>query len=200
MAFSSESNHAAVFSTPHQRQHLKIEGIGDFNGDGYADAVISMSSSLTEGSFSFYQYFIITRHEANGPFKLLKEFDFNNIGTDISALESRYADPNDSVRQDQRFISGVLLERPLNRSRVTHYNNIAYYMEQAGNYDSAIYLLTGIIEKFPDRTVAYINLGDAYWGLKKHAEAQEAYRNYVRLMRETGREQRIPQRVFERMQ
>lgn len=120
-------------------------------------------------------------------------------GFDLQVLEQEYADYDSERRRDIGFLNMILSELPLNRSRVTSYNNIAYYLEQSGHHDSAIHLLEKIIKHFPDRIVAYINLGDAYWGLEKHTEAREAYQNYIRLMRENNREQRIPKRVFDRV-
>lgn len=120
-------------------------------------------------------------------------------GFDLKVLEQEYADYDSERRRDIGFLNMILSELPLNRSRVTSYNNIAYYLEQSGDYASAIHLLEKIVKRFPDRVVAYINLGDAYWELEKHTEAREAYQTYIRLMRENNREQRIPQRVFDRV-
>jgi len=117
----------------------------------------------------------------------------------IQMIEQEYADNHSDIRTDIDFLRLVLSTLQLDRSTVTHYNNIAYYLEQAGHYDSAIHLLEKIVKDFPDRVVAYINLGDAYWGLEQHTEAREAYQAYIRLMRESNREQRIPQRVFDRV-
>ncbi len=82
---------------------------------------------------------------------------------------------------------------------VRHFNDIAYYLEQSCNYKEAIKILDAIIIKFPHRTVAYINLGDAYWELDNKSEAKKAYREYVDLMKSNGLETQIPQRVYTRI-
>lgn len=82
---------------------------------------------------------------------------------------------------------------------IVGYNNSAYYLEQKGFYQSAIYLLTKIIEESPNRTVAYINLGDAYWGLKVTDQAKQAYQKHIELMKANGKENKIPKRILDRI-
>jgi len=78
-------------------------------------------------------------------------------------------------------------------------NNIAFFLEQAGYYKEAIYLLEKIIEKFPKRTVAYYNLADAYWALGEKKRAIEAYMTYIEQMCNAGKSKRIPQVVLDRV-
>lgn len=111
----------------------------------------------------------------------------------------------------------ILLTRkgdPLNKKRFYEYleyspevlvepsglNDKAYYLEQAGIYEEAAFILEKVIEKFPDRIVAYINLGDSYWGLEEKEKAKEAYQTYISLMKKSGKEARIPKRIYERVQ
>lgn len=197
------------------RNVLYLEHLGDYNDDGYADAVISYSitykydpnprnpPNLNASLYYSSGHFIISKTDGQGDrMSVIKWYRSSIVdGRNIHDLENSYAEGDASLRRDLNFIRMLLDEIPLeyNTSRVTPYNNIAYYLEQSGHYDSAIYLLEEIVKHFPARTVAYINLGDAYWGLEKYSEAREAYQNYIRLMRESNREQRIPQRVFDRM-
>ena len=58
----------------------------------------------------------------------------------------------------------LLFNFNLSKENLREYNDIAYYLEQSKAYDEAVFLLEKIIKEFPNRTVAYINLGDAYWG------------------------------------
>ncbi len=84
-------------------------------------------------------------------------------------------------------------------SNVIVYNDLAYYLEQYGLRSEAIHILEKIIITYPNRTVAYINLGDAYWGLGEQEQAKEAYEKYIELMKTNGKENKIPQRVYERI-
>ncbi|MBL3658883.1 tetratricopeptide repeat protein [Fulvivirga sediminis] len=99
----------------------------------------------------------------------------------------------------EEFIFTLLSNYPLKKETIGYYNDIAYYMEQLGAYDESVYLLNNIIDKYPERTVAYINLGDAYWGFGKKEEAREAYHIYVQKMKEAGKESKIPKVINERL-
>lgn len=90
-------------------------------------------------------------------------------------------------------------ENPINVSSVVSYNNLAYNLEQSHDYNTSAYLLEKIIEKFPDRTVAYLNLGDAYYGLGQKDKAIKAYHIYIDQMKKKGWEKKTPKRVLERV-
>ncbi len=116
----------------------------------------------------------------------------NEIGTiyyNISNLERYIKTP---VQEEESI-------RNIDFVNVHEVNNIAYYLEQSGQYSESVFLLERILKKFPNRTVAYINLGDAYWGLGKQKQAKEAYEKYIELMKTNGKESKIPQRVYERI-
>lgn len=117
---------------------------------------------------------------------------------DLKHLEKLYE--QNSASADIAFLRQVQQELPLKRSNVTLYNNIAYHLDRHGHYEAAVFLLEGIVRSFKDRTVAYINLGDAYWALDQKTSAQTAYAEYIRLMRHHGREARIPERIFTRIE
>ncbi|GAF05756.1 tetratricopeptide repeat protein [Saccharicrinis fermentans] len=91
-----------------------------------------------------------------------------------------------------------IFNKDIDAKNVVFFNNIAYYLERGKNYNESIYLLKKILDRFPNRTVAYINLGDAYWGLNKIEEAKQAYFKYIELMKRDGKESKIPQRILDR--
>lgn len=99
----------------------------------------------------------------------------------------------------EELIYTLLFNFKLNEKTIINYNDIAYYLEQSKAYKEAIYLLEKIIKKSPRRTVAYINLGDAYWGINNNEKAKSAYLHYVELMKTSGKESKIPNRVKERV-
>ncbi len=95
---------------------------------------------------------------------------------------------------------GTLLENiPLSNKNITLYNNIAYYLEKVYKNKEAIFLLEKIIDKYPNRVVAYYNLADAYWSSFNTTEAKKAYKKYVELMIKENKEDKIPSRVKERL-
>ncbi len=92
-----------------------------------------------------------------------------------------------------------LNEYRLASNTLRQYNDIAYYLEQGESFKESLYILQKIIEEFPNRTVAYINLGDAYWGLDNKDKAKEAYEKYILLMKSNGKQSKIPQQIYDRV-
>ncbi|PKQ61438.1 hypothetical protein BZG02_15915 [Labilibaculum filiforme] len=87
----------------------------------------------------------------------------------------------------------------INVESVQKYNDIAFFLIEAGSCQQAIYILENVVSKFPQRTVAYLNLGDAYSSHGDYEEAKQAYQKYIELMKALGKECKIPQRVFDRI-
>ncbi|WP_198306469.1 tetratricopeptide repeat protein [Arcobacter vandammei] len=85
----------------------------------------------------------------------------------------------------------------LSTKTLTQYNDIAYYLQQANANDEAIFLLEKIIEKYPNRTVAYLNIADAYLGKNDKEKAKQNYEKYIELMKQDNKEEKIPKRVLE---
>lgn len=79
-------------------------------------------------------------------------------------------------------------------------NDKAFYLGEQKHYKASEYILQQVVAKQPDRTVAWINLGDAQWELNRKKEAAASYKKYVSLMKEQKKdEKKIPQRVFDRI-
>lgn len=100
---------------------------------------------------------------------------------------------------------------PLSVKTVAKYNDIAFYMQEFANtlnYDplikyntlnTSIYILEKVLEKFPDRMVAYLNLADAYWEFKdERSTAKKYYKMYLQFYKDKN-SKKIPSRVLERI-
>ena len=55
------------------------------------------------------------------------------------------------------------------------------------------------IEKNSDYTVAYCNLGDAYWDIGEKEKAIKAYTTYIEQMCDKGLQKKIPEEMLERV-
>ncbi|AFK02684.1 hypothetical protein Emtol_1538 [Emticicia oligotrophica DSM 17448] len=82
---------------------------------------------------------------------------------------------------------------------IEFFNNLGYYLEEINMNKEAIYLLNIVIGFDKFRTVAYLNLGDAYWAAKDFAKAKEMYKIYQTQMINNRSEDRIPNRVLKRL-
>jgi len=88
---------------------------------------------------------------------------------------------------------------PLTNENLVKFNDIAFFLCEAKKYQESIDILEIILRSHPNRTVAYINLGDAYWGIEEKEFAKQAYQKYIELMKASGKKSKIPERVFERV-
>ena len=77
-------------------------------------------------------------------------------------------------------------------------NDYAFFLQQAGRSLDAIDMLKEILKVRPKRTVAWLNLADAYWDIKEYSLAREAYKNYISMMRAAKKNKNIPYRAIER--
>jgi hypothetical protein len=64
---------------------------------------------------------------------------------------------------------------------VTSLNNIAYYLEQMSITMPAIAVLETVLDSFPDRGVAYLNLYNALIKVNLKTKAKNLYQQYVKL-------------------
>jgi hypothetical protein len=106
----------------------------------------------------------------------------------------------DDTKISVYLVAEILKNVPISNKNLNQMNDVAYFLSLTKNgLISAAYILEILIDKFPDRVVAYINLGDTYFGLQNTAKAKEAYLKYIDLMKKEGKESKIPNRVFERV-
>jgi tetratricopeptide (TPR) repeat protein len=77
------------------------------------------------------------------------------------------------------------------------FNDLGYFLEQSGEYSKAIEVLDAVVKAFPDRTVAYLNLADAYAGLGDSVKAKANYSKYADMMKTAGKQSKIPKRVLQ---
>jgi tetratricopeptide (TPR) repeat protein len=79
------------------------------------------------------------------------------------------------------------------------FNDLGFFYEQNRQYEKSLKILVNVISKFPDRIVAYVNIGDTYWGMGERENAKEAYLKYIELMEKEGKEAKVPNRVLVRI-
>jgi len=86
---------------------------------------------------------------------------------------------------------------PIHAKNVLAANEIGYFLEQANQLDVAQVFLDKVIERFPEREVAYLNRGDVFFkrGQSSYKEAKKDYQTYVKLMNKRGLQAKIPQRI-----
>lgn len=82
---------------------------------------------------------------------------------------------------------------------VSALNDYGFFLQQSGQNDKATNILLLVVSADPKRTVAYLNLADAYWGLGKKQEAIDNYKRYKKLMINSKKADKVPDRVKGRL-
>lgn len=78
-------------------------------------------------------------------------------------------------------------------------NDSAYYLYKMGLYRESIVILNRVIKIDPKRTVAYLNLGDAYLALHNHEISTKYYSIYYNQMKSKKMLNKVPIRVVKNL-
>ncbi len=134
--------------------------------------------------------------------EIYQDLDSKSFTTLFGEEKQKVGILKQNISCEERFVSIPFLENSqiLEISDLSELNDIAYYLTESRAYKEAIFLLEQIIEQYPDRVVAYLNLADAQWGFDDKEEAKNNYNTYISLMKSQGKDlSRIPKRVYERI-
>lgn len=79
-------------------------------------------------------------------------------------------------------------------------NDLGFFLQQLGNNEEAIPILRAVIEEDPKRPAAYLNISDALWALNRKEEAKPYMKEYLGLMAEFNKSDKVPERVKLRLE
>ncbi len=158
---------------------------------------ITTDERISPHVYPYYNYITILKRIKEP--QVISSIENNLFNVSLSTLEKPLKQKKDLKTYNKAFFEKLLPEKPIEKSTLTTYNNIGYYLQKAGANKEAIYLLEKITAKFPKRTVAYYNLGDAYWALGDKAKAKKVYEIYIKQMKQKGKQKRIPKIIKDRI-
>ncbi|WP_454804823.1 tetratricopeptide repeat protein [Paraburkholderia fungorum] len=125
----------------------------------------------------------------------------NDVAGEVQMFKNAQRDKS-TLKQyivNMPFYVPLELANNLGAVSVQDANDIAFYLIENRRSDDSAPLLQHIVEKYPDRVVAKLNLADAYWQDKLIPQAKEMYQQYAKQMGEQGKSARIPERVSSRI-
>ena len=167
------------------------------------DFLPNISLELNDLSQSIDGENVNNKDAYNKEIESLKKYSLSRFNQIYTAFKINYKNKSleklNSIDFDE--ITEMLYFNPISENNVNIYNDLAYYnsFTNNGNQNSVL-LLKKIIEKFPDRVVAYLNLGDAYWSINNKEYAKDAYTKYIELMKSQNKDlSKIPSRIEERL-
>jgi len=141
--------------------------------EGWISIVDDQVKDSTLRNFEKQYLFFLNEYKSNS-FNQINTFEINDFNTILS------------------FVG-------INNDNVQKINDLGFFLCEAGRYKEAIYVLKNVANQFPERTVVYINLGDAFLMNGENECARQAYQKYIELMKASGKQAKIPQRVFKRL-
>lgn len=87
----------------------------------------------------------------------------------------------------------------ISSQNITKINDFALNLESI-NPAVSVNVLQKIIQKYPDRVVAYLNIANSYWNIGKKEKAAENYKTYLSLMKSQKKDlNKVPKYVEQRI-
>lgn len=121
--------------------------------------------------------------------------DWRRVAKDLEVISKNSSD--EYLRNPLLMVDVLNMIKDINLNNVQAANDCAYFLEMIYEEEQAEVILKKILEQFPDRIVAYLNIGDVYRKQEKNIDALNAYEKYLELMTEKGWEAKIPDHVPE---
>ncbi len=200
--FNREDKYVFVYRPAIKRWQIAIaSSIGSFYGDYnslYAEyperGKIFLDHMDTDG-------FLYSPQSQNTSHKVEMHYTSGNYAELLSALKKIPPQNYGLIDKifttnDARFFTTDKDDHSnITSSNVVAANHVGYFLEQANQLNTAKIFLDHVIKKFPDREVAWLNLGDVYRKKGNSTKTLEAYQKYVKLMKREKKENEIPDRV-----
>lgn len=124
-----------------------------------------------------------------------QKIHYSNLSSVIKQVEPLYHAKN--YAKIREIAEKTIIDlSAISSKNVTALNNLGYYYSEAGAYVEALQILSAVTKKFYDRAVACLNLADTYRYMKNMDTAKFYYRQYITIMSESGKQDKIPQRVL----
>jgi hypothetical protein len=121
-----------------------------------------------------------------------------NMSMDCFRADDNQIDISDMPAPEKWLQAWKSLDLP-DTALVEPLNNLAFFLQEAGDHTQAIPLLRAVLVKAPQRPVAFLNLADSLFAASKTAEAADWYAKYRDALTQAKKAGKIPARVTERL-
>ena len=129
---------------------------------------------------------------------LIKNKNTNDNSKDILSIDSILEKCRSTcVASDMAIFK--LSANEMNVVSVEKLNDYGFYLWKNGMPTEAVKVLRVVVKRNCDRIPAYLNLADALWDIDEKSEAYKNYDIYVKKMKISGKENKIPERVLVRI-
>lgn len=98
----------------------------------------------------------------------------------------------------ENYVPDWLADSSSEKILIPAINDYAFVLQSSGKNADALPFLQLVTRYQPTRTVAWLNIGDAYWAEGHMDDARKSYTEYVRQMTAAGMASKIPARALQR--
>jgi len=153
-----------------------------------------------KGTFVSLKKTLVKQSLADFKFKSLKNI-YPNSKEACSNLNTLLTNAKNNIFSNDIDVYNAIFGCGIFDSTVQKSNDLLFFYLKHKKISSLIVnSLLGILEVYPQRTVGYINLGDAYWALGEKEKARKAYTTYIEQMCHKGLQKKIPKEVLKRIE
>ncbi|WP_028620470.1 tetratricopeptide repeat protein [Pseudomonas sp. Ant30-3] len=165
----------------------------------FSQRLSGYEGSLEEGGISYAWY--VTRKVAEQKLKELEAGDaVDSLMMAHAIVLTRLKDGD--YQAIQHYLSSERIQQlrtnfPVSKSTLIAYNDLGYALGESNSNGLAYKILKEVETIAPDRVVLKINIADVLWSSDKE-ESKRYYKEYVELMRKSGKSNLIPAEALER--
>lgn len=202
---NSNNNFIKVFESNDIFPCRECSGKSDINIDNltFKNNLLSYTTCIAPFASNKYSILEFTLQFVNNDFRIYqyKEtyFSIEEDNSQSIILSSQDFYKNNFLYYDWVADKSWLDNVIISSCNLTKINNFAFGLEKINPFVT-INILQKIIQKFPDRVVAYLNLADSYWTIGNQELAKDNYIKYVELMKSQRKDlKKISKKVWTRL-
>ena len=153
-----------------------------------------------KGTFVSLKKTLVKQSLADFKFKSLKNI-YPNSKESCSNLNTLLTNAKNNIFSNDIDVYNAIFGCGIFDSTVQKSNDLLFFYLKHNIFSFLIgNSLLGILEVYPQRTVAYYNLADAYWALGEKEKARKSYTTYIEQMCAKGLQKKIPKEVLKRVE
>lgn len=177
------------------------KGIGVYLFDDHIDVGGAEVDGICADGIDFSGRYIGQRSDSDSYARIFIYFmSLAHENANYLFKQKKTSDALETLRPFVEAYQSDWLDRPAAiKAMIPAINDYAFMLQSVKRDADALPLLKIVTQKDPARTVAWLNLADAYWQAKDIANARQSYARYISLMNGINRTNMIPSRALERM-
>lgn len=205
IVFKNKNNTELVYENDNIFPCKECSGKSDGNIEQvkFEDKLLSYTTSVAPFASDKYSVIDFKLQFSNNNF-VLHQYKETYFATESDDDATIVLDTKDFLKVNFNYYDWVankswLDHVDISADNITKINDLAFKLENV-NPEVSITVLKKILQKYPDRIVAYLNIANSYWNVGEKEKAIENYKTYYSLMKSQKKDlNKIPKYVGERI-